>query len=141
MSGSTIVKYQGTALPIQNTAVDLFNSVTAFPPGGSFHLLGQQWLQYAVRFDGASGSITGTVIGQYSIDKGVNWVTFYTSATFNDDVINRDEVYVGMYKDVRFRFTVTNATEDSNLFEAQVSLHCAKPTSKAATTDTLGGNA
>lgn len=140
MSQQTIINYQGTALPVQNTPVDLFSSVTAFPPGGSFHLLGLQWFQWTILFDGASGSITGTVTGQFSNDKGVTWTTFYTSTTLNDDVVNEDEVYVGMFKDVRFRFTVTNATEDSNLFSVNLALNPCKAISKAAAAEILGGN-
>jgi len=133
----TIIKYTGTALPVQNVAVDLFSSVTAFPPGNSFHLLGQQWFTYSLLFDGATGSITGTVIGQFSDNGGSTWNTFYTSATFNDDVVNDDEVYVGHYKDVRFRFTVTNATEDTNAFSANLALQSEKSRSKVASTDVL----
>jgi len=140
MSDQTIIKYQGTALPLQNTPVDLFSSVTAFPPGGSFHHLKQQWFQWTILFDGATGSITGTVTGQFSDDKGVTWTTFYTSATLNDDVVNEDEVYVGMLKDVRFRFTVTNATEDANLFSVNLALNPCKPISKAAAVEIIGGN-
>lgn len=137
MSHQTIINYADTALPVQNTPVTLFNSATAFPPGGCFHLLGQQWFQYTLLFDGATGSITGTVTGDYSTDGGTTWVTFYTSDTFNDDVVNTDEVYVGLYKDVRFRFTVTDSTEDATSFEANLALQCAKSSSKTATTDVL----
>lgn len=143
MSNQTIIKYQGTTLPVQNTAVDLFNSVTAFPPGGSFHLLALQWFQWTILFDGTTGSITGAVTGEFSNDKGATWTQFYTSGTLNDDVVNEDEVYLGMFKDVRFRFTVTNATEDSTVFNVNLALHPAKPTSKAnpATgASVIGGN-
>lgn len=140
MSNQTIVKYQGTTLPVQNTAVDLFSSVTAFPPGGSFHLLGLQWFQWTILFDGTTGSITGTVTGEFSNDKGTNWTQFYTSGTLNDDVVNEDEVYVGMFKDVRFRFTVTNATEDSTVFNVNLALNPCKATSKVASGAILGGN-
>lgn len=133
----TVINYAGTALPVQNVAVTLFNSVTAFPPGGSFHLLNQQWFQYSLFFDGATGSITGTVVGSYSDDKGTTWRQFYTSGTLNDDLANEDEVYVGMYKDVRFQFTVTNGTEDSTVFSANLALNECKPTSKVTAAHVL----
>ena len=135
MSGPTIIKYTDTALPTTSAAVTLFNSVTAFPSGGSFHLLGQQWFQYALVFDGSGGTITGTVTGQWSDDKGTTWNEFYASGTLNDDVSNEDEVYIGMFKDVRFLFTA--AVEDATVFRAALSLHCAKPTSKITTADVL----
>jgi len=131
----TIIKYSDTALPTTSAAVTLFNSVTAFPPGGSFHLLGQQWFQYGLVFDSAGGTITGTVTGQWSDDLGVTWNEFYASGTLNDDVSNEDEVYVGMFEDVRFLFTA--ATQDATVFRAALSLHCSKPSSKFTATDVL----
>lgn len=132
---ATIITYTDTALPTTGAAVTLFNSVTAFPPGGSFHLLGQQWFQYSLFFDGAAGSITGVVTGSFSNDKGVTWTTFYTSATYEDDVQNIDEVYVGIYKDVRFQLAV--ATENATVFRANIALNCDKASSSVATTDAL----
>jgi hypothetical protein len=135
MSGSTIIKYMDTALPTTSAAVTLFNSVTSFPPGGSFHLLGQQWFQWALVFDSAAGTITGTVTGQWSDDKGTTWNEFYTSGTINDDVSNEDEVYVGMFKDVRFLFTA--AVQNASVFIPALALHCQKPTSVRAATNVL----
>lgn len=135
MSRPTIIKYEDTALPTASAAVTLFNSVTAFPTGGSFHLLGQQWFQWALVFDSAAGTVTATVTGQWSDDKGVTWNEFYTSGTINDDVSNEDEVYVGMFKDVRFLFTA--AVQDTSVFRAALALHCSKPTSKITANDIL----
>jgi hypothetical protein len=135
MSRPTIIKYTDTALPTTSAAVTLFNSVTAFPPGGSFHLLGQQWFQWALVFDSAGGTITGTVTGQWSSDAGVTWNEFYASGTLNDDVSNEDEVYIGMFKDVRFLFTA--ATQDATVFRTALALHCSKPTSKITANDVL----
>ncbi len=131
----TIIKYSDTALPTTAAAVTLFNSVTAFPPGGSFHLLGQQWFQYALVFDSAAGTITGTVTGQWSDDKGVTWNEFYASGTLNDDVSNEDEVYVGFFKDVRFLFT--GAVQDATVFRAALALNPQKATSTRTATDVL----
>lgn len=135
MNGQTIIKYVDTALPTTAAAVTLFNSVTSFPPGGSLHLLGQQWFQYALVFDSAAGTITGTVTGQWSDDKGVTWNEFYASGTLNDDVSNEDEVYIGPFKDVRFLFTA--ATQNASLFIAALSLNSHKATSKFTTADVL----
>lgn len=135
MSCQTILKYTDTALPTTGAAVTLFNSVTAFPPGGCFHLLEQQWYQWSIFMDGATGSITQVVTGQYSDDKGVTWRTFYTSATLNDDVANEDEVYVGIYKDVRFTVATTN--EDATVFSINQALNPQKATSKFTATDVL----
>lgn len=131
----TIIKYQDTALPTTSAAVTLFNSVVAFPPGGSFHLLEQQWFQYALVFDSSGGTITGTVTGQWSDDKGTTWNEFYASGTLNDDVSNEDEVYVGMFKDVRFLFTA--AVENATVFRSALALNPCKATSKFTATDVL----
>lgn len=144
-NGQTIINYGDTALPLVNTPVTLFNSAVAFASpnaasGGSFHLLGLQWFQWTILFDGTTGSITGTVTGDFSNDKGLTWTQFYTTAALNDDIVNEDEVYVGMFKDVRFRFTVTVATEAATVFNVNLALNPHKPTSKAAATDILGGN-
>jgi hypothetical protein len=128
----TIIKYQDTALPVQNTFVTLFNSAEAFPPGGSFHLLCQQWFQYSLLFDSSGSAATGVVQGQYSDDGGATWETFYASPTLTAALVQEDEVYVGMYKDVRFRFLVTNETEDTNYFSVNLALNPCKSTSKSA---------
>ncbi len=73
--------------------------------------------------------------GKWSADKGVTWNEFYASGTLNDDVSNEDEVYVGMFADVRFLFTA--AVENATVFRAALALHCAKPTSKITTADVL----
>lgn len=135
MNGQTIITYAG-GIPTETGTVDLFNSVTAFPPGGSFHLLGQQWLQYSLRTASDGGTATGTIVGSYSTDKGVTWLPFYTKATTDADDdsaaavgdVFTDEVYVGIYKDIRFQYT--NAVEVLTVFDAQVALNYHKATSK-----------
>lgn len=134
-NGQTIVKYQDTALPTAAADVTLFNSVTAFAPGGSFHLLGLQWFQWALVFDSAAGTITGLVTGQWSDDKGVTWNEFYASATLNDDVSNEDEVYLGMFKDVRFLFRAS--VQDATVFRSALALNPHKATSTRTATDVL----
>lgn len=142
MNGQTIISYSG-GLPTVTGTVTLFNSVTAFPPGGSLHLLGQQWFQYSLRVASDGGTATGTVVGSYSPDKGTTWYPFYTSATVDaddDDAaaaadVQSDEVYIGMYKDVRFQYT--NAVEVPTIFDVAMSLNAHKPTSKHSNADEL----
>jgi hypothetical protein len=145
MSCPTIITYAGGTPTITGT-VTLFNSVTAFPPGGSFHLLGQQWFQYSIRTASDGGAGTGTITGSFSLDKGVTWRPFYTSATADaddDDAaavadVVADEVYVGLYKDVRFQFL--NAVEAPTVFEVNLALHPCKPTSKVTRGHVLHDN-
>lgn len=139
MNGQTIIKYQDTALPTAATDVTLFNSVTAFPPGGSLHLLGQQWFQYSLFMDSAGDTATAQVTGSYSDDKGVTWNTFYqSSATLAEDAEVADEVYIGMFKDVRFQLNVAN--EDLTTFRINMALNSHKETSKVTSGDVLVDN-
>lgn len=132
---STNITYAG-GIPTTTGTVTLFNSVTAFPPGGSFHLLGQQWFQYTLRTASDGGTATGTIVGSYSTDKGTTWLPFYTKATTDADDdsaaavadVFTDEVYVGMFRDIRFQYT--NAVEVLTIFDAQLALHCDKASSK-----------
>jgi hypothetical protein len=134
-SPQTILTYGGGTPTITGT-VTLFNSVTAFPPGGSFHLLGQQYFQWSVGFGTAADGGTGTVTGSYSDDKGVTWRTFYTKASILDGVTatpvtTEDEVYVGIYRDIRFQWT--NAGEVPTVFQVNLALNCHKAASKTPT--------
>lgn len=131
----TIITYEG-GVPTDTGTVTLFNSVTAFPPGGAFHLLDQQWFQYTLRTASDGGTATGTITGSYSTDKGTTWLPFYTRSTTDaddDDAaavgdVVRDEVYVGGLKDIRFQYT--NAVEVLTVFDVQVALNCEKSSSK-----------
>jgi hypothetical protein len=142
MNGQTIINYAG-GIPTITGTVTLFNSVTAFPPGGSFHLLGQQWFQFSIRAASDGGTGTGTVTGSYSTDKGVTWIPFYTSAATDaddDDAavaadVQEDEVYVGMYKDIRFQWL--NAVEALTVFDVAMALNCHKATSKTVASGVL----
>lgn len=138
MNGSTNITYGG-GTPTETGTVTLFNSVDAFPPGGNFHLLGQQYFQYTLGIGSAAGAGTGTITGSYSVDKGVTWRTFYTATTADGTTaaptVSEDEVYVGMFKDIRFQYT--NAVEVPTVFEAQLALNCHKATSKVTVADEL----
>lgn len=131
----TTIKYQDTALPTSAADVTLFNSATSFPPGGSFHLLGQQWFQWSLFLDSADSTATGTVTGQYSDDGGSTWNTFYTSGSIASEVEESDEVYVGMFKDVRFTLDV--GTQDLSVFRINMALNDCKPTSKVTAAHVL----
>jgi hypothetical protein len=135
MSTPTIITYAGGTPTVTGT-VTLFNSVTAFPPGGSFHLLGQQYFQWSVTFGTAADGGTGTVTGSFSDDKGVTWRTFYTKSGIADAVTAtpataEDEVYVGMYRDIRFQWT--NAGEVPTVFQPSLALNDGKAASKTPT--------
>jgi len=135
MNDQTIIEYTA-GIPATSGTVTLFNSVTAYPPGGSLHLLGQQWFQFSLRTASDGGTATGTITGSYSTDKGTTWLPFYSKTTADADDDNAaavadvytDEVYIGMYKDVRFQYT--NATEQLTIFQPQMALNSHKATSK-----------
>jgi hypothetical protein len=137
---ATHIKYQDTALPASGATVTLFNSVTAFPPGGSFHLLNQQWFQWSINAASDTGAATGTVNGQFSVDKGVTWVTFYTEGTTSGNdpatINEEDEVYVGLFKDIRFQYVAAGG-ETLTTFDVQITLNDCKPTSKVTVNDVL----
>ncbi len=132
---NTILDYAG-GIPTVTGTVTLFNSVTAFPPGGSLHLLRQDWYQYTLRVASDGGAATGTITGSYSLDKGVTWVPFYTKSVTDADDDNTavaadviaDEVYVGMFKDVRFQYL--NAVEAPTIFQVNHALARDKAASK-----------
>lgn len=138
MSCQTIITYAGGTPTVTGT-VTLFNSVTAFAPGGSFHFLGQQWFQFSLTIGSAAGAGTGTITGEFSDDKGVTWRNFYTATnadgTTAAPVTTEDEVYVGMYRDIRFQYT--NAVEVPTVFQANLALNPYKPTSKITNDDVL----
>lgn len=141
--GQTIITYAGGTPTVTGT-VTLFDSSVAFPStqtpsGGSFHLLGLQWFQFSLAIGSAAGAGTGTITGAFSNDKGATWVTFYTATTADGlaaaPSVSSDEVYVGLYKDVRFQYL--NAVEVPTVFAVNLSLNPHKPTSKNAAADRL----
>jgi hypothetical protein len=142
-NGQTIITYTGGTPTITGT-VTLFDSTVAFPStqspaGGSFHLLGLQWFQFVIAIGSAAGAGTGAINGDFSDDKGTTWTPFYSGTTADGlaaaPAVNKDEVYVGMFKDVRFRYT--NAVEVPTVFRVALSLNPHKPTSKVMATEVL----
>lgn len=134
----TLITYGGGTPTITQT-VTLFNSVTAFPPGNSFHLLGQQWFQWSIAFGTAADGGTGTLVGAYSNDKGTTWRTFYSKSVSDavtaTPLTTEDEVYIGMYPDVRFQWT--NAGEAPTVFQVNLALNPQKARSKVTPNDVL----
>jgi hypothetical protein len=135
---SQVIINYAAGLPTVTGTVTMFNSVTAFPPGGSLHLMGQQWFQYVLRTASTGGTGTGTITGSYSTDKGVTWLPFYSKATADATAasaaaigdVYMDEIYVGSFKDIRFQYT--NAVEVLTVFDCQMSLNPQKATSKVS---------
>jgi hypothetical protein len=108
--------------------------------------MGQQWFQYTLRTASDGGTATGTIVGSYSTDKGTTWIPFYSKTTADADDDNAaavgdvymDEVYIGMFKDIRFQYT--NAVEVLTVFDCQMALNHHKATSKVTDGDLLVDN-
>lgn len=134
----TIVEYTGGTPTVTGT-VTLFNSVTAFPPGGSYHLLSQNWFRYTLTIGSAGGNGTGTVTGSFSVDKGTTWTTFYTATTLDGTAsaptVSEDDVYTGMFKDVRFQFT--NAVEAPTVFVVSMAISSSDHSAKVTPNDVI----
>lgn len=135
MSQQTIISYLG-AIPTVTGTVTLFDSSVSFPSGG-FHLLEQQWFQYSIRVAGPNGTGTGTITVDFSLNKGVTWRPFYVATDIvhadadlaaTDSQVFADEVYIGLYKDIRVQYI--NAGEAPTVFEVNMALQCQKATSK-----------
>lgn len=139
----TVITYGDTALPTAAAAVTLFNSATAFHPGGCFHLLNLRWFQYTIATGTADGTGTGVVTGSFSNDKGTTWVPFFTGRTITPGnaavgSAEADEIYVGQYRDVLFQFT--QSTTDTSIFQVNIALDNNKSAAETAKTSTLGGS-
>ncbi len=137
MSQITRITFSG-ATP--SGATLLFNSRTAFAPGQSLHLLGQQWFQYEIAADAGTlhtvtAQYTNTPIGQTAV-----WVQFYTSGTIDLSAgalaVFMDEIYIAPFTDVRVFWNVDGVITD---FRVNMGLMPSKQTSQAAAADTIGG--
>lgn len=134
---NTNISYTG-GTPTTTGTVTLFDSTVAFS-AGSFHLLGFKWFQYSIAIGSAAGGGTGSLTGEYSTDKGATWTTFYTATSADglaaSPVNNADEVYVGEFRDVRFKYT--NATEAPTVFRVALAFSPEKSNSKVTAGDKL----
>lgn len=137
----TIVEYTGGLPPNGDTV--LFNSITAFPPGGGFHLLGQDWICVTIT---ANTGTTNTVSAEYSqaasATVAASWIRFFVtpSIDFTGGGVNntaRVIIPVHEYKDVRVVFSSNGA---QTVFKCSLALTDEAPHSlSSATTDTVGG--
>lgn len=110
----------GSGLPAANELVTLFDSTVAFGPKTMQRMGENYWYTYSIC---PSTNATGnSVTGQFSVDGGVVWTTFYTSTTdepVGDGTVFTDEVFIGHYEDVRFRFQNGAAAQATKFVVAQ----------------------
>ena len=124
----TIIPFQnsqtanGSGLPGPAEVVILFNSVVAFGPKSMQNADGINWFVYSIA---PSTNATGnSVTGQYSNDGGTTWNEFYASASnkpVGDSTTFTDEVFIGNYQDVRFKFN-NGALAQATLFAVNMAL-------------------
>lgn len=135
----TRITYTG-GLPADGANV-LFNSIVAFPPGGSMHLLGQKWFQFTLF--GSVGT-TNTVTAEYSnagrSTAAADWKLFYSAGPydFGTDGTVRGEIYIADLADVRVLF---NSNGAQTTFIANLALLPEKATSMLTVPGTAFGGA
>lgn len=114
-----------TGLPAAAEVVILFNSVTTFGAKSMQNMDNMNWFIYSIA---PSTNATGnSVTGQYSNDGGTTWNEFYASATnepVGDSTTFTDEVYIGNFQDVRFKFN-NGALAQATLFAVNMALDAA----------------
>lgn len=112
----------GSGLPGPAEVVILFNSVTAFGAKTMQNLDSNYWFTYAIA--PSTNSTGNSVTGQYSNDGGTTWNEFYASASnepVGDSTTFIDEVYIGEFQDVRFKFN-NGTLAQATLFAVNMSL-------------------
>jgi len=118
----------GSGLPAAGELLTLFNSVTAFGPKALHNLGCNYWFTYSIA---PSTNATGNgVSGDYSNDGGTTWNNFYNSTTnepVGDSTTFIDEVFIGPYMDVRFRFQ-NGAAAQATLFAVNMTLDASERT-------------
>lgn len=111
----------GNGLPGSNETVVLFNSVTAFGPKSLQGHDSAYWFTYAIA---PNANATGNgVNGYFSVDGGITWTLYYQSTTnepVGDGTTFMDEVFVGMFYDVKFEFV--NGASSQTSFKVSMSL-------------------
>lgn len=112
----------GSGLPAAAEVVVLFSSTVAF---GAYSANGHDdnyWFTYAIA---PSTNATGnSVTGEWSTDGGTTWNVFYTSANnepVGDSTTFMDEVFVGPFRDYRFKFN-NGAAAQATKFDVAMSL-------------------
>lgn len=112
----------GTGLPAAAEVVTLFDSTVAF---GVDALNGHEdhyWFTYAIA--PSTNAAGNSVTGEWSANSGVTWNVFYTSTTnepVGDSTTFIDEVYVGVFRNVRFKFN-NGALAQATKFDVAMSL-------------------
>lgn len=118
-STHTRVKYTG-GTPTGGGSVTLINTREMDPEGGVIQNNKFFWYTYDLNID----QVGVSVVGEYTLD-GSTWIEFYrdtsvSSVPSNPDTV-RDEVYIGMYPDVRFTFN-NGATAQGSPFNVNQTL-------------------
>lgn len=118
--GKSIISFKnsqtalGNGLPGAAEVVTLFDSTVAFGPQGITNMGSVYWFDYAIA---PNANATGnSVTGEFSVDGGTTWTNFYTSTSnepVGDGTTFIDEVYIGMFQDVRFKFNNGAAAQTS----------------------------
>ena len=128
-ANKTIIKFDGstqtangTGLPGPAEVVTLFSSVATF---GQDALNGHEdhyWFSYAIC---PSTNATGnSVTGEWAARGSTVWNVFYTSANnepVGDSTTFMDEVFIGMFSNVRFKFN-NGAAAQATKFDVAMSL-------------------
>lgn len=110
----------GDGLPKASETVVLFDSTVAFGAKNMFNFGEQYWFSVTIRCDqNATGN---SLTGDFSMDGGTTWINFYTSATNTPTggTTFIDEAFIGMYQDVRLRFT--NGAVKQTVFAVNLTL-------------------
>ena len=111
-----------TGFPAAAEVVVLFSSTVAWGPYGLNSHEDHNWFTYAIA---PSTNATGnSVTGEWSADGGTTWNVFYTSASnepVGDSTTFMDEVYIGMFRDVRFKFN-NGAAAQATKFDVAMSI-------------------
>lgn len=104
----------GNGLPGAAESVTLFDSTVTFSPQGMTNAGSIYWFDYCIA---PNANATGnSVTGEFSTDGGTTWTNFYTSIVnepIGDGTSFIDEVYIGMFQDVRFKFVNGAAAQTS----------------------------
>lgn len=108
----------GDGLPGAAEIFTLFDSSVALGKRCLHQYDDNSWFVYSIFPD--TNAVGNIVTGQFSHDGGTTWTTFYTSAALANNVTTVDEVYVGVYSDVRFRYT--NGASAQTVFRVNMSL-------------------
>jgi hypothetical protein len=112
----TIIPFKNSQTALGNGLPGAAESVVLFQTSnqGLTNLGSVFWFDYAIC---PNTNATGnSVTGEFSVDGGTTWVNFYTSASnepVGDSSTFIDEIYVGMFQDIRIKFNNGAAAQTS----------------------------